>query len=130
MDLFLLKLFQKRQLILAVLKEKCLPCMPMYAKNLNTRDISAMIDDIYGFKLSHFQISIIIDSILEELAKWPARPLKKFYTFFFVDCIYINIRHDYETINCPVYVVPAYDLSGKRIFRDYGLMKKKYKSVA
>lgn len=88
--------------------------LAMYAKGLSTRDISAMIEDIYGFKLSHSQISIITDSVLEELAKWQARPLKKFYTFFFVDCIYVNIRHDYETINCPVYVVLAYDLSGKK----------------
>lgn len=88
--------------------------LAMYAKGLSTRDISAMIDDIYGFKLSHSQISIITDSVSEELTKWQARPLKKFYTFFFVDCIYVNIRHDYETINCPVYVVLAYDLSGKK----------------
>ena len=88
--------------------------LAMYAKGLSTRDISAMIDDIYGFKLSHSQISVITDSVLEELAKWQARPLKKFYTFFFVDCIYVNIRHDYETVNCPVYVVLAYDLSGKK----------------
>ena len=88
--------------------------LAMYAKGLSTRDISAMIDDIYGFKLSHSQISVITDSVLEELAKWQARPLKKFYTFSFVDCIYVNIRHDYETVNCPVYVVLAYDLSGKK----------------
>lgn len=48
------------------------------------------------------------------LSRHTARPLKKFYTFFFVDCIYVNIRHDYETVNCPVYVVIAYDLSEKK----------------
>lgn len=88
--------------------------LAMYAKGLSTRDISDMIDDIYGFKLSHAQISVITDSVLDELAKWQARPLKKFYTFMFVDCIYVNIRHDYETTNCPVYVILAYDLSGKK----------------
>lgn len=88
--------------------------LAMYAKGMSQRDISDIIDDIYGFKLSHSQISIITDSVLDELAKWQARPLKKFYTFMFVDCIYVNIRHDYETINCPVYVILAYDLSGKK----------------
>lgn len=86
----------------------------MYAKGMSQRDISDVIDDIYGFNLSHSQISIITDSVLDELAKWQARPLKKFYTFMFVDCIYVNIRHDYETVNCPVYVILAYDLSGKK----------------
>ena len=88
--------------------------LSMYAKGLSTRDISAIIDDIYGFKLSHSQISIITDSVLDELTKWQSRPLKKFYTFFFVDCIYVDIRHEYETVNCPVYVILAYDLSGKK----------------
>lgn len=69
--------------------------LAMYAKGLITRDISDMIYDIYGFKLSHTQISVITDSVLDELAKWQTRPLKKFYTFMFVDCIYVNIRHDY-----------------------------------
>lgn len=32
----------------------------------------------------------------------------------FVDCIFVNIRHDYETVNCAVYVILAYDLSGKK----------------
>lgn len=88
--------------------------LSMYAKGISQRDISDIIDDIYGFKLSHEQISIITDSVLEKLATWQSRPLKKFYTFMFIDCIYVNIRHDYETINCPVYVILAYDLSGKK----------------
>lgn len=88
--------------------------LAMYAKGMSRRDISDIIDDIYGFQLSAEQISKITDNVLEELGKWQARPLKKFYTFFFVDCIYVDIRHDYETVNCPVYVILAYDLSGKK----------------
>ncbi len=105
------KIVPKRTTDVSSIESKVLS---MYAKGLSTRDISDVIDDIYGFKLSHSQISTITDSVLEELAKWQARPLKKFYSFFFVDCIYVNIRHDYETINCPVYVILAYDLSGKK----------------
>lgn len=88
--------------------------LAMYSKGMSQRDIADIIDDIYGFRLSPSQISIITNSVLEELAKWQVRPLKKFYTFMFVDCIYVNIRHDYETVNCPVYVILAYDLSGKK----------------
>lgn len=88
--------------------------LSMYAKGMSQRDISDIIDDIYGFKLSAAQISTITDSVLEELTKWQERPLKKFYTFMFVDCIYVNIRHDFETVNCAVYVILAYDLSGKK----------------
>lgn len=39
-------------------------------------------------------------------------PLKKFYTFLFVDCLYVNIRKEMETRNCAVYVVLGYDVNG------------------
>ena len=38
----------------------------MYSRGMSTRDISATIDDIYGFKLSAEQISKITDCVLEE----------------------------------------------------------------
>ena len=47
-------------------------------------------------KLSHKMISDITDSILDELNDWRNRPLKKCYTFVFVDCLYVTLRHDYE----------------------------------
>ena len=68
----------------------------MYAKGLSTRDISAIIDDIYGFKLSHSQISIITDSVLDELTKWQSRPLKNFIPSFlltvFMSIFGMNMR--------------------------------------
>jgi putative transposase len=88
--------------------------LSMYAKGLSQRDIKDIIMDIYGFDISTEQVSIITDSILDELSEWQARPLKKFYTFMFVDCLYVTIRKDYETVNCAIYVILAYDLSGKK----------------
>lgn len=88
--------------------------LSMYAKGMSQRDIADTIDDIYGFKLSAAQISIITDSVLEEMAKWQARSLKRFYVFMFVDCIYVDIRTDYESQNRAVYVILAYDLSGHK----------------
>ena len=40
--------------------------LAMYARGMSRRDISATIDDIYGFKLSAEQISKITDYVLEE----------------------------------------------------------------
>ena len=56
----------------------------MYSRGMSTRDISATIDDIYGFKLSAEQISKITDCVLEEQQNWQNRPLKPFYPFIFV----------------------------------------------
>lgn len=41
-------------------------------------------------------------------------PLKKFYTFLFVDCLYVTIRKDYETKNCAVCVILGYDADGQK----------------
>ena len=51
--------------------------LSMYAKGMSQRDIADIIEDIYGFRISHEKISIITDSVLEELAAWQRRPLKK-----------------------------------------------------
>lgn len=45
----------------------------MYSRGMSMRDISATIDDIYGFKLSAEQISKITDFVLEEQKNWQNR---------------------------------------------------------
>ncbi|MFR3141999.1 MAG: transposase [Lacrimispora saccharolytica] len=40
--------------------------------------------------------------------------MKKFYTFLFVDCLYVTIRKDYETKNYAVYVILGYDVDGQK----------------
>ena len=86
--------------------------LSMYAKGMSQRDIADTVSDIYGFELSAESISNITDRVIEQVNEWQNRPLKKFYTFLFVDCIYVNIRKDYETKNCAVYVILGYDLDG------------------
>ncbi len=72
----------------------------------------ATIDDIYGFKLSAEQISKITDFVLER--NWQNGPLKSFYPFVFVDCLYVNIRREYESRDCAVYSILAYDSDGRK----------------
>lgn len=86
--------------------------LSMYAKGMSQRDIAETIEDIYGFEISHETISTITDRVIETAEEWQSRPLKKFYTFLFVDCIYVTIRKEMETKNCAVYVVLGYDVDG------------------
>lgn len=86
--------------------------LSMYAKGMSQRDIAETIEDIYGFEISHETISDITDSVLEKLQEWQNRPLKKLYTFLFVDCMYVTIRKDYETKNYAVYTILGYDING------------------
>ena len=88
--------------------------LAMYAKGMSQRDIAETIEDIYGFEISHDTVSEITDRVLEQLDEWQNRPLKKFYTFLFVDCLYVPVRKDYETRNYAVYVILGYDVDGKK----------------
>ncbi len=86
--------------------------LSMYAKGMSQRDIASTIEDIYGFNISAETISGITDKVLEEVQEWQNRPLKKFYTFMFVDCMYMSIKKEYETKNYAVYTILGYDVNG------------------
>jgi Transposase and inactivated derivatives len=88
--------------------------LSMYAKGMSQRDIADTVKDIYGFNISHETVSEITDKVLEELNEWQNRPLKKFYTFLFVDCMYVTIRKDYEVKNYAVYAILGYDVNGQK----------------
>lgn len=88
--------------------------LSMYAKGMSQRDISATIEDIYGFKISHDTISQITDCVLNELNEWQSRPLKKCYPFVFVDCMYVTMRYEYESRESAVYTILGYDVDGHK----------------
>ena len=88
--------------------------LSMYARGMSQRDIAATIEDIYGFELSAESISAITDRVMGQVEEWQNRPLKKFYTFLFVDCLYVSIRKEMETKNCAVYVILGYDTNGEK----------------
>ncbi len=104
-------LIGKRQTDVSAIEDKVLS---MYAKGLSQRDIAETIEEIYGFNISHEMISQITDKVLSELEEWQNRPLKKLYTFLFVDCLYVTVRRDYEAKQCAVYVILGYDTEGKK----------------
>ena len=86
--------------------------LSMYAKGMSQRDIAETIEDIYGFEISHETVSNITDRVMGQAEEWQDRPLNKFYTFLFVDCLYVSIRQEMETKNCAVYVILGYDVDG------------------
>lgn len=103
------QIIPKRTTDVSGIEEKVLT---MYAKGMSQRDIADTIEEIYGFEISHDTISTITDRVIETAHEWQNRPLKKFYTFVFVDCLYVNIRKEMETRSCAVYVILAYDVNG------------------
>ncbi len=86
--------------------------LAMYARGMGQRDIAETVEDIYGFEISHETASAITDRVVETAEEWQNRPLKKFYTFLFVDCLYVSVRKEMETKSCAVYVILGYDVNG------------------
>ncbi len=105
------KIIPKRTKDVSAIEGKVLA---MYARGMSQRDISATIEDIYGFKVSADMISDITDVILPEVEEWRNRPLKKCYAFLFVDCMYVSVRSDYEAKEMAVYTILGYDLEGRK----------------
>jgi transposase-like protein len=105
------QIIQKRQRDVSGIEDKVIA---MYARGMSQRDIASTIDDIYGFEISHEMVSDITDRVLDETSEWQNRPLKKFYTFLFVDCMYVSIKKDYETKSYAVYTILGYDVNGKK----------------
>ena len=103
------QIIPKRTTDVSGIEEKVLT---MYANGMSQRDIADTIEEIYGFEISHETISTITDRVIETAQEWQNRPLKKFYTFVFVDCLYVNIRKEMETKSCAVYVILGYDVNG------------------
>lgn len=105
------KLIKKRQRDVSGIESKVLS---MYGKGMSQRDIADTIEDIYGFEISAEQISKITDRVLDEANEWQNRPLKSFYPFVFVDCMYVSVRKEYEIKNYAVYAILGYDSNGKK----------------
>lgn len=105
------KLIPKRKKDVSGIEDKVLA---MYAKGMSQRDIAETIEDIYGFEISHETISTITDRVIATANEWQNRSLKKFYSFMFVDCLFVNIRKEMETKSCAVYVILGYDIDGKK----------------
>lgn len=86
--------------------------LAMYSRGMSERDIASTIYDIYGFNISHEQISKILERVLDLVNEWQSRPLKSFYTFLFVDCLYVSVKADKGISERAVYVILGYDVNG------------------
>lgn len=103
------QIVKKHQRDVSSIEDKVLS---MYARGMSQRDISATIEDIYGFEMSHEQISHITDCIMEEVQEWRTRALEPFYPFVFVDCLYVAQRTPQGVRQSAVHVILAYDAEG------------------
>mgnify|MGYP002802941913 FL=1 len=93
------------------LEEKVLS---LYAKGTSDRDISDVIDDIYGFKLSHETISNIVDRVQPRVIEWQNRKLEKVYPFVYMDALMVNMKSENKSGKCAVYSIIGVNCEGRK----------------
>ena len=93
------------------LEEKVLS---LYAKGTSDRDISDVIDDIYGFKLSHETISNIVDRVQPRVIEWQNRKLEKVYPFVYMYALMVNMKSDNISGKCAVYSIIGVNCEGRK----------------
>ena len=93
------------------LEEKVLS---LYAKGTSDRDISDVVNDIYGFKLSHETISNIVDRVQPRVIEWQNRKLEKVYPFVYMDALMVNIKSENKSGKCAVYSIIGVNCEGRK----------------
>jgi len=87
----------------------------LYAIGNSTRDISNILEEQYGNKISADTISAITDRILPELQAWKSRPLDSVYPIVWMDAIHYKAMDDKNrAVTRAVYNVLALDREGHK----------------
>lgn len=66
----------------------------LYGKGLTTRQISEVLEDIYGKRYSKSSVSKITTTFYESVESWRNRNLDEHYLVVFVDAIFLKVRRD------------------------------------
>lgn len=102
MSTFEPQIVKKRQKDISDIDSKIIS---MYAKGMTTRQISATIEDIYGFDVSEGFISDVTDKILPEIQDWQNRPLDAVYPVVFIDAIHYSVKDNGIIRKLAAYVI-------------------------
>jgi putative transposase len=88
--------------------------LSMYARGMSVRDIQAHLSEIYGTEISPTLISTVTDAVVDEVAKWQARPLDAVWPIIYLDAIVLKVRDQGVVQNKHVYMALGINLEGKK----------------
>lgn len=86
----------------------------MYGRGYSTRDISAQVEEIYGFEVSAELVSKITDKLTPQIEEWHNRPLSPVYPIVFIDAIIFNVRREKVVQKAAAYVVLGVNSDGMK----------------
>jgi Transposase and inactivated derivatives len=105
------QIVKKRQKDISDIDQKIIS---MYAKGMTTRQISEIIEDIYGFETSEGFISDVTDKILPQIEDWQNRPLDEVYPILYIDAIHYSVRDNGVIRKLAAYVILGISTEGKK----------------
>lgn len=96
----------------------------LYAKGMSNADVVDFIEQTYGVKYSASQVSIITDSLLEDIRDWQQRPLQDRYAILWIDAIHYKIRQEGRVISKACMVVLGIDMEGRQDILSLNVVEK------
>jgi len=88
--------------------------LALYARGNSTRDIQAMLEELYGIDVSPTTVSAITEKVWPLVEQWQNRPLEKLYAIVYLDALHVKLRREGRVQNTAVYTVLGVDLEGHR----------------
>ena len=88
--------------------------LSMYARGMTVRDIQAHLSEIYGTEISPSLISTVTDAVVDEVAKWQARPLEAVWPIVYLDAIVMKVRDQGVVQNKHLYLALGISVEGKK----------------
>ncbi len=86
----------------------------LYARGLSTRDIQAHVGELYGVTISPDLVSVVTDSVIDEVRAWQSRPLESTYAIVFFDALRVKIRDEGLVRNKAIYLAIGMRCSGHK----------------
>ena len=86
----------------------------LYARGMSTRDIQAHVGELYGVAISPDLVSVVTDSVIDEVRAWQSRPLEPVYAVVFFDALRVKIRDEGLVRNKAVYLAIGMRCSGHK----------------
>lgn len=86
----------------------------MYARGMNTRDITSHLEEIYGVEVSPELISEVTNQIMDDVRQWRSRLLDAVYPIVYFDALVIKGRVDSKVANRAVFTAIGINMDGKK----------------
>ena len=91
----------------------------LYSKGITTREISKLIERLYGHHFSAQTVSNITDKMIERIESFHNRKIQKNYKYIFIDCTYFTIKRGEEYSKEAAYIILGINEDGYKEIIDY-----------